>query len=485
MSPDELLALVRQLVLLPQETEWVEFKLNNEDPEEIGRNLSAISNSSALAQQERGFIVWGVEDQTRVIRGTAFRMSAAKVGNELLENWLSRGLHPSIHFRVHEADCEMGHLVVLEVPPAAHTPVRFKDFEYVRVGSITRKLRDQPERERNLWRLFESKGFEQEIARPTQTRDAILTALDYASYFDLLGEPLPERHTVIERFVRERFLTPGDAPGRFNVTNLGAILFAKKLQDFPTTRRKAVRVVIYKHTDRTETVREQEGSLGYAGGFVKLIEFLHTHMPTNEIIEQALRRDVPMYPPIAVRELVANALIHQDFTITGTGPMIEMFRDRIEITSPGVPLIETQRFLDLPPRSRNDQLASFMRRIKVCEERGSGIDKVVAYSEAYQLPAPDFRVSEQHTTAVLFAPKPFAQMSRTDRIRACYQHAALQWVSNGQMTNASLRKRFGILKNNSAQASRIIREALESGLVKPFDPTNKAPRHKRYVPYWA
>ena len=95
-----------------------------------------------------------------------------------------------------------------------------------------------------------------------------------------------------------------------------------------------------------------------------------------------------MYPELAVRELVANAVIHQGFSLRGTGLMIEMFADRMEITNPGEPLIQTERFIDSPPRSRNEALASFMRWVGVCEERGSGFDKVVSMTELYQLPAP-------------------------------------------------------------------------------------------------
>ena len=97
-----------------------------------------------------------------------------------------------------------------------------------------------------------------------------------------------------------------------------------------------------------------------------------------------------MFPELAVRELVANALIHQDFFVTGAGPMVEIFDDRIEITNPGEPLVDTQRFVDTPPRSRNEALASLMRRFRICEERGSGIDKVVLQVELFQLPAPLF-----------------------------------------------------------------------------------------------
>jgi hypothetical protein len=97
-----------------------------------------------------------------------------------------------------------------------------------------------------------------------------------------------------------------------------------------------------------------------------------------------------MFPELAVRELVANALIHQDLFVTGAGPMVEIFDDRIEITNPGEPLVDTQRFVDTPLKSRNEGLASLMRRFRICEERGSGIDKVVQQVELFQLPAPLF-----------------------------------------------------------------------------------------------
>lgn len=83
--------------------------------------------------------------------------------------------------------------------------------------------------------------------------------------------------------------------------------------------------------------------------------------------------------------------------------MIEIFSDRMEITSPGLPLIKTERFLDSPPKSRNETLASFMRRIGICEERGSGIDKVVFQTERFHLPAPAFETTNEHTRAVLFS----------------------------------------------------------------------------------
>jgi predicted HTH transcriptional regulator len=379
---------------LPHETEWTELKKDNDAPEEIGEYLSAISNSAALHGKESGFIVWGVDDATHGLVGTGFKPRSTKVGNEDLESWLARLLTPRIDFRIHEIQLGGLRFVIFEVPTASHTPVRFKEAEWIRVGSYKKKLRDFPEKERALWASFSDKvPFEQCIAQELVPGSDVLSLLDYPACFDLTGQPLPEdRKGILARLVSEKFILPKG--GEFyDITNLGAILLAKDLQAFESLQRKAVRVIVYKGANRVETLREQVGRKGYAPGFSRLIDFINVLLPQNEVIGQALRTNVHMYPEVAIRELVANALIHQDFSIAGTGPMVEIFSDRIEITNPGVPLIDTQRFLDAPPQSRNDRVAAFMRRANVCEERGSGIDKVIHWAEVYQLPAPDFSVT--------------------------------------------------------------------------------------------
>jgi predicted HTH transcriptional regulator len=282
-------------------------------------------------------------------------------------------------------------------------------------------------------------------------------------------------------------ICPNQAGG-WDIANLGAVLFAKQLGSFHSLQRKAIRVIHYRGANRVETVKEQVGAKGYASGFEGLIDFinglLNGLLTSNEVIEQALRRTVPMFPELAVRELVANALIHQDFFVTGAAPMVEIFDDRLEISNPGVPLVDAQRFVDTPPKSRNEALASLMRRIGVCEERGSGWDKVAFLTEVYQLPAPLVEVTEDHTRVVLFAHRPLSKMDKADRIRAVYLHACLRYVNREYLTNASVRKRFGIEPQNIAVASRLIRDAVEVGVVAPYDP-DAAPKLMRYVPSWA
>ena len=487
MSLDRDLAYWEDLVLelrrLPRETEWVEFKVDNQSPQMIGQNISALANAAALANRDHAYLVWGVENDTHAVVGTKFSPAEARKGKEPLEAWLLRVLTPRPHIRFHEVPLDGQRLVILEIGRATHQPVAFEGREFIRVGPTTRGLREFPEKERVLWRAFDRGRFEEGIAAGHVSGEEVLRLLDYPKYFQLLDIPPADgRAATLEVLRQDRLIARGDAGG-FDITNLGAILLANRLRDFDRLERKIVRIIEYRGPGRTDALREKEGAAGYATGFDGLMNHIGARLPESEVIEGAFRRTIVDYPPPAVRELLANALIHQDFSMTGAGPMVEIFEGRLEITNPGEPLVDTRRFLDGAPRSRNERLASLMRRFELCEERGTGIDKVVTEVERHQLPAPRFEKPPNFTRVVLFARRKLAEMDREERIRACYQHACLKWVSGGFLTNASLRERFGIVQNNRSVVSRYIREAVKAGAIEAFDET-APPRFRKYIPYW-
>jgi predicted HTH transcriptional regulator len=478
------LAQIDDLRNLPAETSWVEFKENNADPQMIGKLISALSNAARLADQHFAYVLWGVRDGDHAVISTSFEPASQVHERQPLEFWLAQRLQPSIMFSFKTVDYRGARLVMLEIPAAATSPVEFDRTAYIRIGSATPRLSDHPERQRALWAKLQPYAWEAGIAAQFLSGDEVLARLDYASYFDLTNQPLPDnRDGIFEKLLADR-LVQKDVGGRWNITNLGAILFAKRLSDFsPSMARKAVRFVAYDGLNRASMVtHRQDGQKGYANGFKGLVDYIDGLLPRNEHIGKVFRTESPLYPAIAIRELIANALIHQDMTITGAGPMVELFKDRMEITDPGEPLVSPDRFLDSTPRSRNEALASLMRRMKLCEEQGTGIDKVLFSVEVHHLPPPDFRTEGDAVRAVLFAPRRFADMTPDERIRACYQHASLKYVSGQRMKNATLCERFGIDPQNKAQASTVIRQALAVGLIRPADP-----EHPRagYVPFWA
>ena len=476
-------ALIDDLRALPAEAAWAEFKENNADPQIIGKLISALSNAARLADQHFAYVLWGIRDGDHVVTGTTFEPSSAKQQQQPLELWLSQRLQPAIAFCFKSIEYQSHRLVLLEIPAAATSPVEFDRTAFVRIGSTTPRLSDHPERQKMLWSKIQPYAWEAGVATQFLNSDEVLARLDYTTYFELTGQPLPDnRDGIFDKLKADR-LIDADVGGKWNITNLGAVLFAKQLGDFPSPiARKAVRFVAYEGSNRASKVtHRRDDEKGYASGFKGLTDYIDTLLPNNEHIGRAFREEEPLYPSIAIRELIANALIHQDMTITGAAPLIELFKDRLEITNPGEPLVSPDRFLDSPPRSRNEALASLMRRMRLCEEQGTGIDKVLASAEMHQLPPPDFRKDGNAVRVALFAPRRFAEMTQDERVRACYQHAALKYVSGDRMTNATLRERFGIAERNASQASAVIRLALDANLIRPADP-----EHPRagYVPYW-
>jgi len=371
----------------------------------------------------------------------------------------------------------------LEINRASEQPVSFRNMEFIRIGEVKKPLKDTPNRQRELWRVLGQTLFEASVALERVNSESVLRMLDYPSFFDLLQLPLPPNRNRILESLREDEIIQKCPAGGWNVTNLGAVLLAKNLADFPRLNRKSMRVIQYRGIGRIGETREYVCTKGYACGFEELVGHVNSLLPSTDVIDKALRRTVAMFPELAIRELVANALIHQDLHMSGAGPMVEIFDDRIEITNPGRPLVSTSRFVDTPPRSRNEVLASLMRRFRICEERGSGIDQVFRLVELFQLPAPLFEVPGDFTRVVLFAHKKFRNLTKRERIRACYFHACLCYVTRRRMTNASLRERFGVSSQNAAEVSRLLKDALGSKLIVVEDPS-VGTRSRAYLPFW-
>lgn len=74
------------------------------------------------------------------------------------------------------------------------------------------------------------------------------------------------------------------------------------------------------------------------------------------------------------------------------------------------------------------------------------------------------------------------EMDKEEQIRACYQHAYLQYITNSKMSNATLRNRFGIIDESYTQVSRIIRETIEANFIKPAN-TQQCKKYSIYLPY--
>ena len=450
----------------------------------IGKTISALANSAALYEKSCAYMIWGIDDKTHDLVGTKYNLQTLKKGDQEIENWLRSLLSPNANFEFYTVPMNEVDIGVLIIDRAENQTVMFEGTDYIRVGSYTKKLNEYPSLQTKVWDHIRNSRFEENYAKQDLALTDALRLLDYSIYFDITGIPTPSDLMGVSHFMLEEGIIEKQDNGLFAITNLGAISLAKNLTDFPKIARKAVRVVQYQDNSRISILKEDTGTKGYAVGFEGLIKFIEALIPSQEVIEGAVREKQSAYPLLAIREAVANALIHQNFSITGTGPTIEIFKNRIEITNSGTPLIDIKRIVDNPPKSRNEKLASFMRRLRMCEELGSGWDRIVTTCELKQLPAPKIELYEESTRVTLFSEIPFTNLSPEDKLWACYLHACVNYVKGECVTNSSLRNRFGLKESSSGSISRLIKDAVAEEFIKPIDP-NTAPRYMKYVPAWA
>lgn len=481
---ENLESLVLELCKSEDELPWIEFKYNNYDPYMIGQDISALANSAALHERNHAYMLWGVNNESHEIVGTSYNLQNLKKGNQELENWLRSLLSGNVEFEFHTVQVQGKNIGVLIVCMAMHHTVMFEKCDYIRIGSYTKRLSEYPTVQAQVWDRIRNVKFEEQAALRDLDINHALQLLNYTSYFDITGKPVPTNIDGICHYMLEENVFVRQDNGLYSITNMGALLLAKRLADFPKLARKAIRIVQYDGNNKLQMLKEMTAHGGYAVEFDNIINHVDVLIQTKEVINGAFREKQSAYPLLAIREIIANALIHQDFSVSGVGPVIEIFQNKIEITNPGEPLVKISRIIDNPPKSRNEKLAAFMRRLRMCEELGTGWDKIVISCEINQLPAPKIDLYEGSTRVTIFSSKCFYDLSSEDKLRACYFHACIRHIQGDYLTNSSLRNRFGLKDSASGSISRLIKDAVKNNYIKPFDP-DTAPRYMKYIPVWA
>ncbi len=475
----------KALVILKDSLYPVPIELNELDwksgisskTDRLAQHICAFANL-----QGGGLLVYGVNNDASLF--SISQIEADRIVT-LLGNIAKNNLNTSIEIEHSIMDFQGHSLLFVHIPEQSDKPAHLRGNDmfncYTRSAGQTVKMT----RKQVQILISQSRGiqFEEMLALENLTKDQVLEKINYQKLYELLDKNISKNTDSIIAVLKEyNFIK--DKNNSWAITNLGAILFAKDINDYPDLKGRNVIVRQYVGSNNRELEKEQNGVFGYAAGFEGLINFIIKQLPKTEIIE-GIRKDLPIYPKVAIREFVANALIHQDFAISGMPITIEIFSNRFVITNPGAPLNDVNRLLDMPPRSRNEILAQSMLLLGICERRGSGIDRAIAAIEERKLPPVKFEKSETHTKVILFPPKKLNEMTKPDKIRACYQHACLLFEDRKDLNNQSVRERFGIDKNSSYIASKIIADTFSAGLIKLSDPEITSKKYATYVPYYA
>lgn len=483
MTKEELLSIINN----QNESGILEFKENFNDGNELGNYISALGNSALMIHSPVAYFIWGIEDVTKKIVGTKFDPEMEKsttTGGIPFITYIEKFVNPRIELKFETINIETKKVVVLTINLRHVTqPIKFNGKYSIRSGSSLCNLEEFPEKMRALWLSFESSKFESNVAKSDIDYNTITSLLDIDFYIKTKSLNQLSDDQVLKELIHDKVIE--NSNGNLNITNLGAYTLAKNINDFDELKYRTLRITAYSGNKTLDNAKfNKKGQVGVAIGFENVIKNIVNLLPYKENYEDGQRKDIPKFPKIAIRELVANALVHQDFTNKGERPFIEVFDNRIEISNPGIPLIEPDRFLDHKPKSRNNDLANFLGEMRIVESRGTGIDKVVNSLEEAFLPALEITTQGQDTTVVTLREwKKFDNMSTQEKIQAIYWHACLKYRDEGPVNNKSIRSRFKVSKNDGKKVSNAIAASIDAGFIKQLDPASGR-RYATYIPYW-
>lgn len=468
------------------ESEFIEFKKNNYSSVLIAETLCALANGAVLEDKTEAYLVYGVDSKTREIVGTDFDPSKERHGNIPLKRWLSDVLKNSAPIEYRIVDNPKGRVVIMRIPRAQMTPVRYDGETWVRIGESKTRVSKNPSIERKLWQVLMQVTFEDGQATGLIDEEAVFRLLDFDQYYDRQDKAVPGREAMLATMKYEGVII--SELGKYFITNMGALLFARDLAaiEFDKTLvGRAPRIIRYNGIDKTNVEVSYDGKRGYVVGVDNMLAMVMKHLPTEEYLAaNGSRKQRELITIDAIRELAVNMFIHQDFAITGYAPRIEIYNDRVEFSNSGEPIINKERFIDLN-RSRNPKFAGLVHTMKLCEERGMGIDIVERACEQLYLPSITVIAGDDFTRVTVHGRKTLRQYTVSDRLNLVYMHAGLQHIKHDVLTNRSLRERFPEDIMSLVVASRWIADALEAGKIKQVETGSQSRKFARYVPFWA
>ncbi|PPH98174.1 MloB [Rathayibacter sp. AY1D1] len=435
----------------------------------------ALGYCAALANEGGGYLILGVTDQVpRTVPGTRAFGDPANIEYRIFGALQIKAV-------VRELEYDGARVLVFAVPSRRRgQPIALDGRYLMRAGE---SLVAMPQHQ--LAAIFSEPdgGPTERVVAAGLAEPQIFELLDVEELYRRMPWTAPDGRDAIVEDLVDRKLVIRSLDGQYSIPLASAVLIGRRLGAFDGLALRRVRVIKYATASRVTATFEYFAERGYLLEFEALLTIVQSLLPVDETIEEGLRSVRPVYSPKALREFIANALVHQDFDEQTTQIVVEIFSDRIEIRNPGEPMIEVTRFVD-ETRTRNPDLAEAMRLAGVCEVRGSGVDRALAQIEGLLRPAPHFRAENGATTISLFAAADFSSMTIDDRAWSAFLHCCLRHQSGFRLTNASLRTRFGLPDSKATLVSQTITAAVDRRLIKLDPRAGSSKRNAAYVPFF-
>ncbi|MBI2898893.1 MAG: putative DNA binding domain-containing protein [Planctomycetes bacterium] len=331
-----------------------------------------------------GRVLFGVSDKGDLLGQTVSDSTQREIANA------TRRIEPSVEVRTMLVPLRARQaVVVVEASGGPAGPFTFEGRGYLRVGNTTQRMSHSEFDSRVVKRLQKETPWDRWIAPDWKVRhldrDEVLRTVEDAVEAKRLTGVLGEKWEVV---LRRLELVTDDG-----VTRAAAILFGK--EGGPGFPMGEVRLARFRGVTKDE-FRDNRQFKGHAFALLQHAErFLEEHEPVaSHFVEGRMRRvDTPLYPPLAVREALVNALVHRDYSIDGGAVSMALFDDRLEIWSTGtLPEGVTPEKLKGTHGSipRNRLIADVFHRRGLIERWGRGTNKILAEAEKLGCPEPEF-----------------------------------------------------------------------------------------------
>ncbi len=343
------------------ECEWIEYKENWFDRDELGAYMSAMSNAAAYHDEEYAYFIWGIRDQTREIVGTKFNYEK-EVEKEPIKHYLARLLNPSISFKFDTFYFEDKKVVCLTIPAAKRIITEFNKQRYIRIGSSKELFRKYPEREIDLAVILRN-GFPTIVN--TAARNQSLTFTELKSYY----------------VAKDAYINPNAYEENLSLYVPGTKKYNELAFILSDENDITCRVSIFcgRRKSDTQYALNDFGKKCILITIDQIMTYIESFNITkideeNRFLE---RKDIRLFDSDCLREALLNAFIHNDW-VDLNAPMISIFEDRIEILSyGGLPNKQTKLgFLSGKSKPRCNELAEIFLQLKISERSGRGVTKI-------------------------------------------------------------------------------------------------------------
>lgn len=399
----ELNFLVKGLLEYSAEQTWFEFKKGNDEPERIGKYISALANCACAANQPNGYLIWGIDDTNHQVCGTTVNPDTAKAGNQSLRLWLHGLLRPEISFEFYPCLIEGKRVVVLEIEAAYRQPIAFKGMAYGRIGEALQPLDKLPEIAAQIYRTV-GKDWSAEVLLEASRKDLDDEAVKVAR------ERYSDKHKD-DAFFQEiadwddmTFLNKAKLAIDGKLTRAAIILLGKP--ESTHFLKESVAKITWNLLDADNNSIDYKHFgppflLAVSKVYAKVRNLTLRTIPPGTLFPM----EINQYDEWVFREALHNCIAHQNYDLCRSIVVSEC-PDRVVFANAGNFLpgtIENALRENRRPRFYpNKQLTEAMAELKMIDTIGSGIRRMFMTQKRRFMPLPEYQIEKDMVMATLF-----------------------------------------------------------------------------------